>query len=298
MAITNSPLRYPGGKSSLSPFIAEVINLNCPAGGVSYAEPFAGGAGAALNLLFDKTVDRIYINDADPLIYKFWLSILDAKEEFLERIENTKPSIDEWHKCKKIVSKHDINSILDVGFSVFFLNRCNHSGILRSNPIGGINQTGKWKIDARFNKDTLIKKIKKIINHSESIILSNLDAIDFLHNIKNEENIFSFIDPPYYEKGSNLYLSYYTEKNHKHLSEELKQCDFKWIMTYDNISNILDLYTWCSIREFSLNYFAHRPKKGSEILIHSHTLKTPMDLKPQYGLARSHRDTLKQGALL
>jgi DNA adenine methylase len=63
-----SPLRYPGGKSRIFPFVSQLFYENGMIGS-SYAEPYAGGAGLALRLLFDEYVDKIYLNDLDKSIY-------------------------------------------------------------------------------------------------------------------------------------------------------------------------------------------------------------------------------------
>ena len=55
MGITHSPLRYPGGKSILSPLLGNFIEINNLLDGI-YIEPYAGGAGAALKLLFSEYV--------------------------------------------------------------------------------------------------------------------------------------------------------------------------------------------------------------------------------------------------
>ena len=96
-------------------------------------------------------VKAVFLNDLDRAIYAFWRSILDHTEEFLHRMCYTSITISEWYKQREIYhSKPD--DILQLGFATFFLNRCNKSGILLANPIGGINQTGQDKIDARFKK--------------------------------------------------------------------------------------------------------------------------------------------------
>ncbi|MCI5163836.1 MAG: DNA adenine methylase [Candidatus Electrothrix sp. AX5] len=128
MAHTNSPLRYPGGKSALSSYLAEVIKLNGVEGG-TYIEPYVGGGGAALNLLFKGVVGNIVINDYDPVIHAFWRSVLDNTHEFTQRIKEVPLNIEEWYKQKNILIRYQKYSLFDVGFAAFYLNRCNHSGI-------------------------------------------------------------------------------------------------------------------------------------------------------------------------
>jgi DNA adenine methylase len=195
-----SPLRYPGGKTALGYFLGEVIALN----GIQdciYAEPFAGGAGAALSLLFSERVSKILLNDADPCIYAFWDSILNQSGRFLSLLDKTALTIDVWRRQRDIYRNPKRHSRVRVGFATFFLNRCNRSGIImNAGPIGGIEQKGKWKIDARFNRQELRRRINKILVYRERIEISNKDAIDFLKNDvtpqARKKPVFVYLDPP------------------------------------------------------------------------------------------------------
>jgi DNA adenine methylase len=130
-----------------------VVQFNHPV--ETYIEPFAGGAGAALRLLYSGKVNRIVLNDFDEFVYKFWMAALYDTERLIKKIKDTLVDIEEWKRQRKVLinSQRKIpRSDLDIGFATFYLNRCNRSGILSAGPIGGYNQRGKWKIDCRFNK--------------------------------------------------------------------------------------------------------------------------------------------------
>ncbi len=282
MAKTYSPLRYPGGKSALMPFLMETIYLN-QLQGCTYIEPFAGGAGAALGLLFGEHVDKIVINDVDFCIYAFWHSIMNNTDKFLALVNDTDVNIEEWHKQREIYNKCDKRSLLKVGFATFFLNRCNRSGILKkAGPIGGKGQSGNWKIDARFNKKNLIERLERVASYGERIAVSNLNANDLLINInsqKSNENILVYLDPPYYNKGAELYINHFLHDDHANLSTQMcKYESFKWLISYDNVTQIKDMYQEMNIIEFSLNYHTSNPRKGSEILIFNDTIKVPSTL--------------------
>ncbi len=271
-----SPLRYPGGKSSLLDFLTSIIHFNAPI--VNYIEPFAGGAGAALGLLFRNEVQRIFLNDADDYIHKFWNSILNQNSEFIQRIEDSKINIEQYLEYKELLNKKNtlpVSSDLDIGFAFFFLNRCNRSGILRSGPIGGYSQNGKWKIDARFNKPDLIKRISLISKFKDRIQIYNLDAIDFLRDVVPNLGLdltktISYLDPPYYVAGPDLYRIFYRKTNHEDLRTYLKE-EFivKWILSYDDDLFIRDLYDGTRINGFSKNHFANKAKIGKELIIAS-----------------------------
>lgn len=281
--IIKSPLRYPGGKGVFFPFLAAVLEKNKILGG-TYLEPFAGGSGVALGLLSSGAVSRIYLNDADYHIYCFWAAILQDNERFLEKIYSVDLSIEEWQKQKGIYVKPNACSIFEIGFSTFYLNRCNRSGILNgAGPIGGYEQNGKWKLDARFNKKQLINRISAIGAYKQFISIYNLDAIEFLQNYlkenKNENNdILVYIDPPYVSAGSRLYLNLYHESDHKKLAEFLKdQHEFFWILTYDDNSIIRELYSSCQRWSFSLGYSLQKKHKGTELLIAPKWLEIPIN---------------------
>lgn len=278
MKIAASPLRYPGGKSSLTGFLAATLQSNGLAGG-TYIEPFCGGAGAAINLLLSRYVSKIIINDLNPLIYAFWHSVLNDTEALIGLIKNTPVTIDEWHR-QRFISKDSDTPTLQLGFATFYLNRCNRSGILGANPIGGLSQTGDWKIDARYNKAPLIARIETIAEKRDSIRLENMDILSFLTDIVQplENKSFIYLDPPYIEQGPSLYLNALNEEGHAALAKLLVN-EFRhvWLLTYDNTEKAKALYANVTVRPFALNYSAHRHKKGEELLIHPPHTIIPLD---------------------
>src|SRR5207302_1863340 len=112
--------RYPGGKQVLANVLAHVISLNGLQGG-TYAEPYAGGAGAALALLFGENVSRIMINDADRCIYAFWNSVLRETDAFLRLLQRATLNVREWERQRKVYKNAKQHSALEVGFATFFL---------------------------------------------------------------------------------------------------------------------------------------------------------------------------------
>ena len=266
-----SPLRYPGGKTFLFPFFDKVIKGN-GLGSITYIEPFAGGSGAALALLFLEKVERIVINDLDKAIYSFWKSAIFDSEEFIKKMFSTPITINEW-RLQKLIYNNPQSSCFDLGFATFFLNRTNMSGIVNGGPIGGIQQKGKWKIDARFNKEKLAERIRQLSLYKNRISVFNRDGVDLMKDYLNKKNVFIYLDPPYYEKGAMLYLNHYKKEDHEVLAK-LLNCnpDAFWLLTYDNKKEIKSLYPERKIVNFSLNYNAYESRKGKEILISSDAL--------------------------
>jgi len=269
-----SPLRYPGGKKRLVDFFKKVVIKNSLRGGV-YVEPYAGGASIALSLLIDGYISKVIINDLDRSIYAFWYSVLFRTEELCTLIKKTPVNIKTWKIQKKIQKKEDKEDLLKLGFSTFFLNRTNRSGILKAGIIGGLEQKGKWKINSRYNKKDLIEKIRKIASYRDKIKLYNQDAIKFLKNTSKKlpEKTLIYLDPPYYVKGKDLYMNHYGPKDHKEVAIGIKKVKQNWVITYDNVPPIEQLYKGYKKRRYSLTYSAGNTKKGKEIIFFSKGLK-------------------------
>lgn len=274
MARTESPLRYPGGKSQLAKFVSYTIKLNEIEEGI-YCEPFAGGFGVGLELLYSNTVESLIINDFDIGIYSIWNAILNEAENFIKLIHNTPITIDEWYNQKNIYAElvEQGEYTLELGFATFFLNRTNISGIINAGPIGGRSQKSKYKIDCRFNKKTSINKVKKINSYREDIVLYNMEANDLIEKVLLEqpkEKLFTFFDPPYYEQGKNLYTNFFIHDDHENLKEKIKKMNnFYWIITYDVNEEISNIYSEYRELKYNLRYSANRVRKESELMFHS-----------------------------
>jgi len=280
----SSPLRYPGGKGCLSRLLAQAITLN-GLKDVIYAEPYAGGSGAALGLLFAERVSRILINDIDPCVNAFWKAVLGQSKSFLQLLDETPITIDEWHRQRDIYRRPHRFSQLRVGFATFFLNRCNRSGILVSGgPIGGHKQGGKWKLDARYNREELRDRINTIHAYRSRISITGLDALEFLRSvvepIASEKDVFVYLDPPYHEKGSLLYHNAYNDSAHEEVAEYLQEPrKFRWVLSYDNVCKIRTLYEDFQQLPFDLAYTAYKRRSGRELLICRRELTMPKDLQ-------------------
>lgn len=271
-----SPLRYPGGKYKLYEYIAELVKENnCK----TYIEPFCGGAAVALGLLLSSTVKDIIINDYDYTIFCFWDSILHRTEEFIQLILDTEITIEEWHRQKAVRDDLDSHSRLEIGFSTFFLNRTNRSGIIdKAGPIGGLDQQGDYPINCRFNKKRLISQIQTIEAHKSHIEVYNLEALDFIEEvILKRRKSFVFFDPPYYSKGPGLYTNFYAHGDHVNLANAIVQRlkNRKWIVTYDNVNAIKAMYSKVPGVEFELQYSLQRKRHSSEVMFFSKNTQRP-----------------------
>lgn len=253
-----TPLRYPGGKGRLGPWLAQLMRSNSISGG-TYAEPYAGGAGAAIHLLTQGFVDRIVINDADPAIHAFWWSVLNDTEAFARRVRKCTVSMRQRAIHQKVIANPGDHDLFDVGFAAFFLNRVNRSGILSGGVIGGKNQDGKYKIDARFNREDLAERVERIGGMRDHVDLFGLDAMELLEKLDGALPMKSltYLDPPYYAKGSQLYRNFYAPEDHEKIARRVLALKSPWLVTYDNCPEIKALYGAASSLEFSLYYSTH-----------------------------------------
>lgn len=272
-----SPLRYPGGKNKLSTFIAKICIDNKVNG--HYVEPYSGGAAVALFLLLEGFVEKITINDKDRSIYAFWHSVLNNTNKLCELIEKAELSIPEWRRQKEIQLNKKTADLLSLGFSTFYLNRTNRSGIINAGVMGGIEQNGNYLMDCRFNKADLIQRIKNIAKHKKNIRLYRKDAVKLIDKIQeetNNESIIFYFDPPYYLKASSLYMNHYEDDDHKIVSDKIKNIqNIKWIVSYDNVDEIQELYAECAKKEFSFKHTAYESRIGKEIMFFSDNLIQP-----------------------
>lgn len=270
-----SPLRYPGGKLKVVDYIKRLYEANDLYDG-TYIEPYAGGASVALSLLFSEYAHTIRINDIDRSIYAFWHSVLNETEALCRLIHDTNVNLEVWQIQHDIQDHKNEVGLLELGFSTFFLNRTNRSGILSAGVIGGKNQTGNFKIDARYNKQDLIERIENIADYSDRIELTNLDAVELLKSIKRpSKDTLCYLDPPYYIKGRDLYLNYYNDDDHRLIANAVKKYKGKWIISYDSVPFIKDLYHDYRQEEYYLSYSAGNPAKGREIMVYSDELSIP-----------------------
>ena len=264
-----SPLRYPGGKGKLAPFMGLMINkMNIQNG--TYIEPFAGGAGVALMLLMEGYVDNIVINDYDKAIYSVWRAIVSEPENLVDRILHTPVDIEEWKKQKEIYVGQNSKYSLDLAFATFFLNRTNRSGILKGGPIGGFEQTGNYGIDARYNAEKLVERIRAIAKHKKHIKVYNKEIVSFIEHVLPGygQNTLTYFDPPYFKKGPELYKNFFDKEDHAKIARLiLSGVPGNWIITYDDTPEIIELYKQQCIRRYDLNYSAANTGKSSEVIV-------------------------------
>lgn len=236
--------------------------------GCTYVEPYAGGVGAGLSLLVTGQVERVVINDLDLAIHAFWTTVQSEPQWLIERIHKAKLDVAEWRRQREIYAAADTSDLSQLGFATFYLNRTNRSGVLNGGPIGGLDQTGNYKIDARFNRDGLAERIRILSLYADNIVPTSRDGIEVISEYAPKDNVFIYADPPYFEKAGSLYLNAFSATDHENLARVLNSvADRPWVLTYDNAPQVAELYAARRRREFELHYSAHRVGKATEVAV-------------------------------
>jgi DNA adenine methylase len=276
-----SPLRYPGGKGKVANYFKILISEN-GLDGIDYVEPYAGGASVALSLLTDGYVQGIHINDLNAGVYNFWHYLLTNPDGLCTQVMKTPLSIEEWRRQKRAYSDPH-STPEEVGFATFYLNRTNRSGIIsRGGVIGGNEQLGRWKIDARFDRTSLCSRINRIAKLGDKIKLSNLDAAQLIDSEGADSTTqkLIYLDPPYYVKGSGLYDNFYHHDDHVAISSAVTKLQCHWVVSYDAAPEILAMYEHCASLRYVLGYSASKSPNGTEVMFFSKSLRAPKDLLP------------------
>lgn len=286
-----SPLRYPGGKGKLTEFVKLLLLENDLCGG-DYVEPYAGGASVALALLFEDYVDHIHINDVNPSVAAFWRTVTEQTDELCNRIERTPVTVAEWRRQREVQRDPAANE-LDLAFSTFFLNRTSRSGILGAGVIGGVNQNGRWKIDARYEQHALIRRLRKIGRFGHRISVTQIDAADLLQNhLPRGRPTFVYLDPPYYIKGAGLYENHYGHDDHAEIAAIVSNLGVPWLVSYDRVDEIETMYQRFRSISYRLSYSAHEHHHGTEVMFFSRDVRIP-DVESPAGVSPSVASQLR-----
>jgi DNA adenine methylase len=252
--------------------------------GCHYAEAYAGGAGIALTLLYLEYASHVHLNDLDRAVYSFWRATLDQPDEMARMVRDTPLTLEERLR-QKAVYRDPGTSTLELGFATFYLNRTNRSGIIHGGVIGGNKQEGAYRIDARFNRVALARRVEKVASYAPRITLYNKDAVDFIAQdlpaIPGKTLVY--LDPPYYANGARLYRNTYKHDDHAKIAGLVGSIPHPWIVSYDDADPIKTLYGNYRQQTFGLGYSANARYKGTEVMVFSDPLKVPGGVEPWRG---------------
>lgn len=283
----SSPLRYPGGKQCLTPFVRRLIESNGMCG-CTYAEPYAGGAGVAMRLLSERVVQNVILNDKCPMVAAFWRALFSQTDSLISLVDKEPVTMETWFRTREITQRYKEFSQLEVAFAFFFQNRTNFSGVIGGGVIGGKNQSGKYKLDARYPKTRLISLMEKVASYRDMVEVCNMDAIAFMEEnlLQLGDSCLTYCDPPYFEKGQALYMNAYNHGDHAAVADFLleQSRNMRWIVSYDNAPQIIELYNRIPLYSFDLPYSAHRVRRGKELLALCPGLVLPPQIEPRMEL--------------
>lgn len=247
-----SPLRYPGGKRFLCPYIERILSINnlCPQ---LLVEPFAGGASVALHLLGKGLVKEIALYDADPLVAGLWWSVFYDGEWIQARTRDAEITLAAWQELRNTpLNGHRTN-----GWKCLFLNRTSFSGILspRAGPIGGKAQASDYKIDCRFYRQTTIGRLMELSSRKDSV--RSVGVADWRATVRkytraknhSSAGLLFYFDPPFYHKADRLYGHYFKPEQHEALVARVAKIKAPWILSYDDCPEVVKLF-----RKYGMRY--------------------------------------------
>lgn len=256
--------RYPGGKNKLKNAISSHLNLYGFKEGLEYREPFFGGGSVGVQFLGDNpNFKNVWINDKDPGIACLWTSVLAFPEKLKKHIQEFQPSVESFDLFKsELLNKNNVplktDQIVLMGFKKLAIHQISYSGLgtKSGGPLGGRSQSSKYKIDCRWSPDYICKKIDKLSDQFSKINFrcNSCTSVDFSRLISSEKDAFIYLDPPYYNKGNELYQCGFTADDHKRLSDALKITPHPWLLSYDDCKEIRELYDWAEMDVVSVNY--------------------------------------------
>jgi DNA adenine methylase len=224
--------------------------------------------------------------------------VLHQTEDLCRLIRDASLTMDEWRRQREALES-PTSTVLERGFAALYLNRTNRSGVISGGVIGGQNQGGTWKLDARFNKATLAAKVRAIALWRDRIALYGLDAGGFLTDVVAplKDPIFLYLDPPYYARGKDLYHSHYGHEDHVALAKLLKDhfADRPWLVSYDDTPEIRTIYEGSPSLSYTIGYSAASRYRGAEIIFFGPAVKEPLLVDPLTLESYARLDARKAG---
>lgn len=267
--------RYPGGKKKLRNDI--LCQLDQYRGYQEYREPFFGAGSIGLAFLEKKPPGKtIWLNDKDPGIADFWTSVIQNRQGLKNLIKSFIPSVEKFYEFKhKLMLQNDNIDPVEHGFMKLAIHQISYSGlgVMSGGPLGGKSQNSPYPIDCRWNSDLLCKHIDIIYDSLNRfhIFGCSCTPYDFEEVITAKGNALLYLDPPYYEKGKELYQYSFTIDDHKKLCYILQITKNKWVLSYDNCTEVREMYQgWAEMEATpALAYTINTSRRKSELLIRS-----------------------------
>lgn len=263
-----SPLRYAGSKRKIFNYLERILAHNNLVPKV-LVEPFVGGGSIFLNFLSRHDNSKAIIADKDELVFSFWKVLFANPDYLVNFIKKTKVNLKTFDHYRYVASHPTKFNRKKLAKACLFLNRTSFSGILNNSagPIGGRAQKSPYKIDCRFGRENLIKKIKEISVFKDRVVVlphSWEEVLKYTTDEHRKEKLLFYFDPPFYKKADQLYRYYFDENAHTKLRDKLMKLKHSWILSYDRAREIQNLYSEFARINVSMPYSINSPAKRLE----------------------------------
>jgi DNA adenine methylase len=241
-----SPYRYPGGKSKVINYLYTHLQ---EAKSKKLISPFTGGGSFELAMLDAGIVEQLHLNDLDTGVYSLWWVIKHMPYFLIDRLQSIQPNHKDYFSAQAII-KNDYKDadVVEAAWASLLVNRLAYSGVSKANPLGG-KKGSKKDLLSRWNPSELINRINRIHALSDQIEITQENAVQLIEGAYWQDNATIFIDPPYVKKGKDLYQCFYTENDHRDLSQLLDTLHFGFpgadiVVTYDYNTWLDKLYVF------------------------------------------------------
>jgi len=276
-----SPLRYPGSKRKLFNYLERISGHNNLSPQM-LVEPFVGGGSVFLNFLSRHEKSKAIIADKDELVYSFWKILFAEPSYLINFIRKVRVNLKTFDRYRYISSHPKEFNRKKLAEACLFLNRTSFSGILNNSagPLGGREQKSIYKIDCRFGRENLIKKIKSISAFKNRVVVLPYNWEETLKYVAEKDKykdarLLYYFDPPFYKKADQLYRYHFDEASHKNLRDKLMKLKQPWILSYDRAQEIRNLYSAFTRINVSMPYSINSPAKRLEKELIITPLKLP-----------------------
>jgi DNA adenine methylase len=293
-----SPLRYPGGKSRAIDLISTLIPSYD-----EFREPFVGGGSLFVYLKQKFPNCKYWINDLHFSLFKFWEKCQTNVDDIIEQVIKWRHEFETGKELHRfLIDNIEKFNCIEKASAFFVFNRITFSGTSES---GGYSEAS---YNGRFT-DSSIKRVKELSTILHDTKITNLDYQSVVE--ATGENVFIFLDPPYYSatksslygKNGNLHKSF----DHYRFAETMKNCNHKWLITYDDCEFIKNLFPFANIISWNLTYGMRNQtptsdQNGKELFISNYLERLPSDNqlslllepKPKFPTEESKRTKIKE----
>lgn len=256
-------LRHPGGKSKALKQIDEQL----PDSFDEYREPFLGGGSVLFHIRQKYPIMPCWVNDLNPELFYFWICARDYNDQLVSEITRIRDTCTDAKALYLEMKDVSTESLTDIERAIrfFILNRITFSGL---------GDSGGFSMYAYHNRFTAssIDRLVKIQPLLQGVRITNLDYNELLQMRGN--NVLCFLDPPYYKatkhklygKGGDLHTNF----DHDRFFTDVRECNHKVLITYDNCDKITELATGLKVEEWQLQYSMRNNDKGKELFIRNY----------------------------